>query len=343
MGDFFHGVANVITLGGHRRLENARQDYRHAYDKYEHARLSLVATGEEIEDQLAILGEIMIDSFSVLGMARKIFGLVDISGTAVVAGYGTIGGTKGISMSDMRLESLMEDYSTAYASAGALGVGSAVAVGSWTLVGLVGSASTGTSIATLSGAAATNATLAWFGGGALAAGGAGIAGGTLVLGGIALAPVMAIATWRSKAKLREVVAETENVKEHTLRAEADLRAANKHLGVIKTKAKFILPAAEKLIDTYHSVEEELFPLRYVSFAIRTVKKWFGYPAFRPEELQLVEALQVISSQFVVRLRSSALQEGRLLGSSISPPEQASATRLIVTGSSSPPNILGAPK
>ncbi|NMV27660.1 hypothetical protein HKB32_00600, partial [Vibrio parahaemolyticus] len=48
---------------------------------------------------------------------------------------------------------------------------------------------TGTAIATLSGAAAQNATLAWFGGGAISAGGAGMAGGTLVLGGIALAPL----------------------------------------------------------------------------------------------------------------------------------------------------------
>ena len=45
-------------------------------------------------------------------------------------------------------------------------------------------ASTGTSIASLSGAAATNATLAFFGGGSLAAGGLGMAGGTAVLGGL---------------------------------------------------------------------------------------------------------------------------------------------------------------
>lgn len=51
-------------------------------------------------------------------------------------------------------------------------------------------ASTGTAIATLHGVAATNATLAWFGGGALAAGGGGIALGTVVLGGIVVAPAL---------------------------------------------------------------------------------------------------------------------------------------------------------
>lgn len=50
----------------------------------------------------------------------------------------------------------------------------------------LGTASTGTAIASLSGVAATNATLAWLGGGALAAGGGGMAAGTAVLGAATL-------------------------------------------------------------------------------------------------------------------------------------------------------------
>lgn len=50
----------------------------------------------------------------------------------------------------------------------------------------LGTASTGTAIASLSGAAATNATLAALGGRAIAAGGGGIALGTAVLGGATL-------------------------------------------------------------------------------------------------------------------------------------------------------------
>lgn len=47
--------------------------------------------------------------------------------------------------------------------------------------GLLGAASTGTAITTLSGAALTNASLAALGGGAMVAGGTGIAGGTAVV------------------------------------------------------------------------------------------------------------------------------------------------------------------
>jgi len=50
-----------------------------------------------------------------------------------------------------------------------------------TLVAAFGTASTGTAISGLSGAAATNATLAWLGGGSLAAGGGGVAAGAAVL------------------------------------------------------------------------------------------------------------------------------------------------------------------
>lgn len=57
----------------------------------------------------------------------------------------------------------------------------------------LGAASTGTAISTLSGAAATKATLAAIGGGSLATGGMGMAGGTAILGASVAAPVLAIA------------------------------------------------------------------------------------------------------------------------------------------------------
>ncbi|AJQ92318.1 hypothetical protein [Gynuella sunshinyii] len=51
-------------------------------------------------------------------------------------------------------------------------------------VGLLGAASTGTAISSLSGVALTNASLAAIGGGALATGGGGMAAGTAVITGV---------------------------------------------------------------------------------------------------------------------------------------------------------------
>jgi hypothetical protein len=81
-----------------------------------------------------------------------------------------------------------------YFAAGAKSVGAAAA-GYGGAIGVatsIGAASTGTAISGLSGAAAWNATLAWFGGGAIAAGGGGMALGTVVLGGITILPALAI-------------------------------------------------------------------------------------------------------------------------------------------------------
>lgn len=73
-----------------------------------------------------------------------------------------------------------------------LGGGAALAFGAYSGTMLLASAGTGTAISTLSGAAATNATLAWLGGGALSAGGGGMALGAMVLGGIVAGPALAI-------------------------------------------------------------------------------------------------------------------------------------------------------
>ena len=93
-----------------------------------------------------------------------------------------------------------------------------------------GTASTGTAISALSGAAATNAALAWLGGGALAAGGGGTAAGTALLamagpigwsiaGATLLTSIVLFAKKRLKlnkeknSEIESVKANTEKVKE----------------------------------------------------------------------------------------------------------------------------------
>lgn len=70
--------------------------------------------------------------------------------------------------------------------------GALTAFGAYGAAGALATASTGTAIASLSGAAATNATLAFFGGGSLATGGLGMAGGSAVLGGLVAGPAIAV-------------------------------------------------------------------------------------------------------------------------------------------------------
>jgi hypothetical protein len=90
---------------------------------------------------------------------------------------------------------------------GALSTGALAGIASYGGAMMFASASTGTAIASLSGVAATNATLAWLGGGSLAAGGFEMAGGVIALGGIMLGPVFAVAGFLMAAKSEENLAE----------------------------------------------------------------------------------------------------------------------------------------
>lgn len=107
----------------------------------------------------------------------------------------------------------------------ALSSGALAGFGALGAVGMLGTASTGTAIGALSGAAATNATLAWFGGGSLAAGGLGIAGGTMVLGGVVAAPVLAVGGLVLAAKAEEAVNDAYSNLSKAQAAAESLRAA----------------------------------------------------------------------------------------------------------------------
>lgn len=95
-----------------------------------------------------------------------------------------------------------------------LGTGVAAAYGAYAGTMALGTASTGAAISGLSGVAATNATLAWLGGGALGVGGHGMVGGTLVLGGIVAGPALAVGgLFMSVQSTKKLNAAKENLEE----------------------------------------------------------------------------------------------------------------------------------
>ena len=120
---------------------------------------------------------------------------------------------------------------------GTLGAGALAGFGSYGGAMLLASASTGTSIASLSGAAATNATLAWFGGGSLASGGLGITGGITILGGIAAAPVLMVGGIVLNANARQKLAHAKSNLETAKKAAEEMRLAIASCRAIKRLAE----------------------------------------------------------------------------------------------------------
>lgn len=93
-----------------------------------------------------------------------------------------------------------------------IGAGTATALTAYGLVGVYGTATTGTAICSLTGVAAKNATIAWFGGGSIAAGGGGILAGTLVIGGLFVAPTALVASISKSVNSMKLETELEKKK-----------------------------------------------------------------------------------------------------------------------------------
>lgn len=123
-------------------------------------------------------------------------------------------------------------------TAGSSAMGGALAgLAAYGGVGLLGSASTGTAIATLSGAAAKSATLAWLGGGSLAAGGFGVAGGMAVLGGAVLGPALAIGGFMMASKAEEALTKAWDYEASVDKAVAEIELSLSYLKGVRTNAQ----------------------------------------------------------------------------------------------------------
>ncbi|MFF7440876.1 hypothetical protein [Streptomyces sp. NPDC008122] len=120
---------------------------------------------------------------------------------------------------------------------GATGAG--VGAATYMAVGAFATASTGTAISGLSGAAASSATLAWLGGGSLAAGGGGMAAGTAVLAAAVALPALlatgALLEWRGRSAREDQKKLAEELDE----AEAELTAARGILSEVFRRSREI--------------------------------------------------------------------------------------------------------
>ena len=122
---------------------------------------------------------------------------------------------------------------------------------------MLASASTGTAIASLSGAAATNATLAWLGGGSLAAGGMGMAGGMAVLGGIVVGPAVALAGLVMDSKAEENLTAANQYRRECDQAIEQMKTAQEALQAIQDRADELQHIIEKTTKRFNQVKNKL--------------------------------------------------------------------------------------
>jgi hypothetical protein len=229
------GVALAAGLFGAKKGLDAKKNYAKAKNLVEEAVSDLETTKGHLDSEkertskgLRNLGKVRLEAEGTL-LKRFVSVVKPIN--HVTHKPITIGGTQvhldapdiaAMELSSYKAADLLKD------GVGALSSGVLTGIGAGGLASSIGVASTGTAIGSLSGAAATNATLAWLGGGSLAAGGMGMAGGMAVLGGAIAGPVIAImgvsAAKKSEKALTEAFEREAEIREAIEQIESGITA-----------------------------------------------------------------------------------------------------------------------
>ena len=184
------------------------------------------------------------------------------------------------------------------AGQGAAGVGAGVAVvtlGPTVAMGVAttfGVASTGTAISALSGAAATNAALAWLGGGALAAGGGGMAAGSAFLAlagpiGWTIAGLSIIASGLMFFKTKGDKERLENV--YTLISNRDVKSYELAIVELSERIKRIIDETGKLEEAV--IKIETFGTDYSQIVISMANLLFTIPLDEKDKKLLAKSLR----------------------------------------------------
>lgn len=182
------GVAGVGSgIHGGVKMKEANDTMKSAQRKQENAVHKFEKRNTETTELMDALGK---QELEILNSFEQFSNLIEkIQGRPEFKAYDK----EGVNLPEYEAEELKKVSAGAGVLIGGIGGAAAGTAGGFAAAGVttsavmaLGTASTGTAISTLSGVAATNATLAALGGGSLAAGGGGMALGSMVLGGATL-------------------------------------------------------------------------------------------------------------------------------------------------------------
>jgi hypothetical protein len=240
--------ANESSKSAQKKNESAQEIFKTAKGSMEKAKSRTTKT-------LSSLGELKLNIWAnqVGKFATSFERLKDLE----ITGDASVGELKKIQEAILEMKDIsFKAKELTSGGAAALGAGALVGVASYGGAMLLASASTGTAIAALSGAAATNATLAWFGGGSLAAGGLGMSGGIAVLGGVVAGPVLAVGGIFMDAQARKKLAAAKKNLSEAKKAAAEMKNAEVLLDGIKSVSDLFTTAIKGVCSRFDKAQLE---------------------------------------------------------------------------------------
>ncbi len=242
----FGGVKAAEGIGN---MNEAKEIGERAQKRYEQAVSELKADWEATNKLAEEYGQLQLDVM-MRTIGRFVAFIERIGQRNKKSEKEFLEGLDGISIQQL------QEYKTAAIEAQEFFIGGAKAVGAAAagyggamgLATSVGVASTGTLIGGLSGAAAWNATLAWLGGGSLAAGGGGMALGSIVLGGITVGPAVLIGGFVLAGEGEKALTKAREYEAQVNSAIAKIKAAKDFMQQVKRRINELRNLLESLND-----------------------------------------------------------------------------------------------
>jgi hypothetical protein len=289
---------DIVTFGAAGRVEAAEKRYESIVDEYQRLEGRVEVRRAEAESTFKLLVEEKQACVIELARLREISRNLsarerEFSAEAVREQPPSIGLA--------RIESTLTAADAAKSAAHGAVAGASTAMGAWALAGAFANASTGAAIANLSGAAAQSATLAFFGGGSLAAGGFGVAGGAAALSAIVALPALAVMAAFSHNRANKDIArfEEESVKiqdamDAYLKLELLIQLSERRASELH---RVLGKARDAFVHQYNATYQRLFRWAWLSKAWRWLRRLFGGSYFKAHEVVEVQELIQVAAAF----------------------------------------------
>jgi len=302
-------IKNVITFGASGRIDKKTEEFEDLHRSYERLYSEMEERRDQTNTVLQNVVDIKVKSIKSLKRINNISKNLKSKDREVL--YSKLG--KDYEKVDFGgIEETISAGEAAMNATKGVSTGLSTALGAWALVSTVGAASTGTAIAGLSGVAATNATLAWFGGGAIAAGGGGMAAGTLVLGGLVAIPALALTGIFSHISANKKIKEIEEKMLLIIKSTDQIENNILKLELLTSRSEELLISLEKSIQVfdieYKKVYKRIYPLGGFSKLYKLFRKNFlrrNY--FSNDDTKEIAYLGGLASDFAVLIDTKVIE------------------------------------
>jgi hypothetical protein len=263
-------IKNLMTFGASDRIARVAKKYEELVDQYRELHQEHERIREQVNAKLQQVIQVKTKAVQSLAEINKV--VKNLKGKQREFSHRQIGDEFN-NVNFQQIEETIRAGEMAISASKGIATGISTAAGMWALVSTYGTASTGAAISTLSGVAATNATLAWFGGGAVAAGGGGMALGTVVLGGLVVIPAIAAFGIFNHVKASKKIKEIEEEKLKVLDAIEQIESNILKMDLIGKRADELIASIDKAAETFrHELNRTLRELQRFPAITRLIQK-----------------------------------------------------------------------